>query len=181
MRRGGASLWLAAALALAPGAASARPDVTCTAANATIDFGSYDVLGGVPLDGTGSVTVTCVRTAGGPASVVVAYTAKLAPAAGPRRLAPPVGVDRLTYDLYVDSARTQLWGDGTGRTFPITGVVVVPRNSSVTDAPKTFYGRIAPGGQDVSAASPPPPPTVYSEGLVVTVSCVTTGGGGTLC
>jgi spore coat protein U-like protein len=149
----------------------ALADVTCTAGNTLINFGAYDVLGGTVLDGAGSITVTCVNTG---AAITVAYTAKLAPPGNPRALAHITGVDRLNYNLYVDSARTQVWGDGTGGTFTILGTVAVPRNSTVTDAPKSFFGRIAPGGQDVSAASPVAA-AIYAQLLTVTVTCTPVG------
>jgi len=164
-----------AGMPLAPQLAFAAQDVTCTAGNAIINFGSYDVLGGSVQDGTGSITVTCVNSGGGPASTTVTYTARLMPLGSPRTLAHLTGTDRLNYNLYVDSARTQVWGDGTGGTFTITGTVAVRRNSSATDTPKSFYGRVTPGGQDVSAASPVPVPAVYFQLLTVTVTCTPIG------
>ena len=107
-----------AGMLLAPQLAFAQ-DVTCTAGNTIINFGSYDVLGGSVLDGTGSITVTCVSSGGGPASRTIAYAARLMPLGSPRTLAHLTGTDRLNYNLYVDSARTQVWGDGTGGTFRV--------------------------------------------------------------
>jgi spore coat protein U-like protein len=169
-------LAIMALLLLAAGAALANGDesgggaggVTCTASSVTIDFGVYDVLSEAPLDGAGSFTVTCRNERA--SDVTVVYIAKLA-AAPARQLAPPAGADRLTYNVYVDAARTLPWGDGTAGSFPIVGVVGVPGRSSVIDRPRNFYGRIAPGGQDVSAVSPGPPPTIYSQLLTITVSC----------
>lgn len=145
--------------------------VTCTASNTTINYGPYDVLAGTTLDGAGSYTVTCVRTGpGGPPNRVITYTARLATTPA-RQMAPPAGADRVTYQVFRDAARTQTWGDGTGGTFTITGSLTVPRNSSRTSAAINYYGRITPGGQDVSAASPGPPPTTYAQTITVTVSC----------
>ena len=146
--------------------------VTCTASNTTIDFGAYDVLAGTTLDATGSFAVTCVSTNNGNAQVT--YTAKLATSPA-QQMAPPSGADRLAYVVYVDAARTQPWGDGTAGTFAITGSITVSGNSTLTDTPKNYYGRITPGGQDVSAASPGPPPTTYSQTLTVTVTCTLQG------
>jgi spore coat protein U-like protein len=160
-------LWLLAA----PGPALAQSgDCTCTPASTTINFGAYDVLGGGPLDGAGSFSVTCRMDRPRSRSTRVSYTAKLA-TTPLRRLAPPAGSDQLSYDVYVDSARTQPWGDGTGGTFTIGGSVNIPSNGSATDSPRNYYGRIAPGGQDVSAASPGPPPTAYRQTLAITVTC----------
>jgi spore coat protein U-like protein len=145
-------------------------DCTCTPSGTTINFGAYDVLGGGPLDSAGSFSVTCRLDRNRDRSTRVTYTAKLA-TAPTRRLSPPSGADRLSYDVYVDSARTQPWGDGTGGTFTIRGSVIIPARASITDGPRNYYGRIAPGGQDVSAASPGPPPTAYRQTLTITVTC----------
>lgn len=156
---------LAAARAFANG-----EDCTCSPSSTTINFGAYDVVSGAPLDGAGSFSVTCRLDRHRQRSTRVAYTARLATAAA-RQLAPPAGSDRLSYDVYVDAARTQPWGDGTGGTFTIGGAVTISGRSSVSDAPRYYYGRIAPGGQDVSAASPGPPPTAYRQTLTITVTC----------
>jgi spore coat protein U domain-containing protein, fimbrial subunit CupE1/2/3/6 len=149
-------------------------NITCTASNTTINFGPYPVLSGTVLDGVGSFTVTCVN--GTASSATVTYTAKL-PGSTLPQLAPPSGTDRLSYALYVDSARTQIWGDGTGGTFTISGAMTIAANSTLTGTAINFYGRISPGGQDVSAVSPGPSPTTYSQTLTVTVTCT----GSTAC
>ena len=152
-------------------APAALGQVTCTAANITLNFGSFDVLGGAVLDGAGSFTVTCVNSAFGARTVT--YTAALA-TAPVRQMAPPSGADRLSYGAFVDASRLQPWGDGTGGTLRITGTLTIPRRSSLTSAPHNYFARITPGGQDVSAASPGPPPTTYTQILTVTVSCTPT-------
>lgn len=161
-------LLIAVAFALVAPAALGQNNVTCTAANITLDFGSFDVLGGAVLDGAGSFTVTCVNSAG--ASRTVVYSAALATAPA-RQMAPPSGADRLSYGVFVDASRVQPWGDGTVGTFTIVGTLTIPGKSSLTSAPHNYFARITPGGQDVSAASPGPPPTIYTQTLTVTVSC----------
>jgi spore coat protein U-like protein len=158
------ALILSACLLLAPLPGRANhEDCTCTPASTTINFGAYDVLNNASLDGAGSFSVNCRLDRSRDRSTRVRYTAKLATAPN-RRLAPPVGTDRLSYDVYVDSARTQPWGDGTGGSFTIDGSVTVPARSSATDSPRNYYGRISPGGQDVSTAS-------YRQTLTITVTC----------
>jgi spore coat protein U-like protein len=164
---------LATSLALACRSAAAAPeDVTCTPSTPTINFGAYDILAGSALDGVGSFSVTCTHNKNNNQTVTYKATVATTPT---RQLAPPSGTDRVAYQLYVDSARTQVWGDGTGSTFTITGTVTMNGSVSVTDAPKNFYGRITPGGQDVSAASPGPAPTIYSQTLTITVTCTPSG------
>jgi len=161
-------LLLAVACALL--APAALGQVTCTAANITLNFGAFDVLGGAVLDVGGSFTVTCVNSENGARTVV--YTAKLA-TAPVRQMAPPSGADRLSYGAFVDASRLQPWGDGTAGTFTITGTLTIPRRNSLS-ASHNYFARITPGGQDVSAASPGPPPTTYAQTLTVTVSCTPT-------
>lgn len=160
---GGLLLTLACARALA-----APEDVTCVPSAPTINFGAYDILAGATVNAAGSFTVTCTHNKN--SRQTVTYTARLATTPA-RQLAPPSGADRVSYQLYVDSGRTQLWGDGTGSTFTITGTVTMNGSVSVTDVAKNFYGQISPGGQDVSAASPGPAPTTYSQTLTITVTC----------
>ena len=163
-----ASVFLVGVVAVASRAHAATDDVTCTASAPTINFGSYDVLGGATLTGASSFTVTCTHNKN--YSLSVTYTAKLA-VTPTRQLAPPSGTDRVSYQLYTDSMRSQVWGDGTSGTSTITGTVTAPASGSITDTAKNFYGLITPGGQDVSAASPGPAPTIYSQGLTITVTC----------
>ncbi len=165
-----AMICLLAVIAIGSNAIAAPEDTTCTASAPTINFGSFDVLGGATLAAAGSFSVTCVHNKN--TAVTVTYTAKL-DIAPTRQLAPPSGTDRVSYQLYTDSARTQVWGDGSSGTFTITGTVTVPTTGSFTDSPKNFYGLITPGGQDVSAASPTPP-TTYSQTLTITVTCTPT-------
>lgn len=154
---------------LAAGASLAQgEDCTCSPSSTLINFGRYDVLGGAPLDAAGNFSVTCRLDRGGGRETRVRYSAQLATGT-PRQLAPLAGAERLTYEVYVDAARTQPWGDGTGGTFTIDGEVVVSGRSSVTDGPRYYYGRIAPGGQDVAAA-------IYGQHLTISVTCRALGG-----
>ncbi len=163
----GAIILLAAPLRFA----YAVQSITCTPAATTIAFGAYDVLSGLTVPAAGSFTVTCVSTGGGFGRTVT-WTAKIpAPGTTARQMKPPSGTDVVTYNVYTDSARTIIWGDGTGGTQTSTNTLFVPRNGSATSAAINYYGLITPGGQDVSAASPGPAPTTYSQGLTITVTC----------
>ena len=149
--------------------------LSCSAANVLLNYGPYDVLAGTPLNAAGTITVTCTKT-GRTRTGNVSYTVALTPLT-PRKLAPPGGPDRLSHQFYVDSARTQPWGDGTGGTFVMGSTFRVRRRSTTSDAPINFYAAITPGGQDVSAASPGPPPTTYTQTFTVTVTCTAPAGG----
>ncbi len=144
--------------------------LTCDAGNVNLNYGSSDVLAGTVLDAGGTISVSCTKTLG-TASGNVTYAVALTPLT-PRQLAPPSGTDRLSHQLYVDSARTQPWGNGTGGTSVLFRTFSVPRRATTADVPINFYARITPGGQDVSAASPGPPPTTYTQTFTVTVICI---------
>ncbi len=68
------------------------------------------------------------------------------------------GSELLNYNLYIDSGRTQIWGDGTGSTFTLAERVFSQKNNYWTPS---VYGRIPPG-QDVTIGT-------YSETLLVTI------------
>lgn len=160
-------IWtIACALALlAP--IQARAAITCTASSTTINFGTFDVLSGGTLAGSGTIRVTCVSV--GAPTTTVTYIASLSTGSS-RQMAPPSGTDRVAYEIYLDPGHTQIWGDGTGGTFTISGTLRVRANRTARSRPINYYGLITPGGQDVSAASPTSP-TTYSQTMVVTVTC----------
>jgi spore coat protein U-like protein len=68
-----------------------------------------------------------------------------------------MGAERLLYNLYLDAARTIVWGDGTGGSQ--TGPMVTTRGAGGTTTAYVF-GRI-PAGQDVAAG-------VYGDTIRVT-------------
>jgi spore coat protein U domain-containing protein, fimbrial subunit CupE1/2/3/6 len=164
--------WAAALVLFSVSPAFAQ--LSCSAGNATLNYGSYDVLAGTVLDAAGTITVSCTRNNQGSKDESVSYTVALTPLT-PRQLTPPSGTDVLNHQFYVDSARTQPWGDGTGGTFMLSSTFTVPKSSTVSDVPINFYAAITPGGQDVSAASPGPPPTTYAQTFTVTVTCTSPG------
>jgi spore coat protein U-like protein len=136
---------------------SASCDVTSTT---NIAFGAYDpadVNFTTPLDGTGSVTIRCVRGT----VVDVALGQGLNAATGsscasPLRRMSNGGTEHLGYEMYQNAARTTAWGCDTtnDQSFTATGP-----NSPTT---LTTYGRI-PAGQDVTAGS-------YTDTVVVTAT-----------
>ena len=68
------------------------------------------------------------------------------------------GAEALNYNLYLDAARTQIWGDGTGASQLY--VNSNPPNSRTVTV--TIFGRI-PAQQDVSAGS-------YSDSITATIN-----------
>ena len=66
------------------------------------------------------------------------------------------GNEFLNYNLYIDSGRTQIWGDGTVNTFTLSDMV-----HKKTPWVPPVYGRIPPG-QNVVIGT-------YNETLTVTI------------
>ena len=120
----------------------------CTiSSTATLDFGGYDpvvVNASSPKDGTAAMTVACTK--GFIPTIGIPTTGRTMSGGG----------DTLTYDLYKNAARDQLWGDSGADLF--TPGSAPGKNGTAY----TIYGRI-PGGQDVGVAS-------YSGTIQVTVN-----------
>jgi len=140
------SIRLLAALVTASLASPPAVAASCSAASSGVSFGSYDTLDPSPLDSAGDVRVTCDSS--------VPFTVSLNPGSGPsggRQLSG--GSATLNYQLYIDAARTTVWGDDTyGNSVSTSG----------TDVDLSVYGRV-PGQQNVPAGS-------YSDVLTITIS-----------
>ena len=127
----------------------------CTVSTAPVDFGSYNVLLTAATDTESSITVDCNEAP--PATVTISIGPS--PNSGgfePRQMKLSGGSEVINYNLYTDSGRTQIWGDGNGSTFTLTDMVF-KREPWLA----TIYGRIPPG-QNVSIGN-------YSETLTVTI------------
>ena len=132
---------------------SARVTAKCTVAANPVAFGDIDTLDATPVLGAGSVDVTCTNGTGWTATADVGGGAGATFAA--RRMTS--ASNTLTYTLYRDAARTQIWGDGTNSTFTVTG--------SGSGALQNFsvYGRM-PGGQSSAPAG------LYTDVVNVTIT-----------
>lgn len=146
---------VAAALAVS-GPSSLCAD--CTVSTSDLNFGIYDTSGGSPTDGTGNVNVHCTFLI----AVLLHYTVKLSPGGSGNYDVRQMQRDpayALDYNLYINSSRSTIWGDGSGVTgynayTSLVGLLFHDRNFPV-------YGRI-PAGQDVPTGS-------YSDTITVTV------------
>ncbi|HEY1961191.1 MAG TPA: spore coat U domain-containing protein [Rhizomicrobium sp.] len=137
----------------APAAAHAT---SCSLSASGIQFG---VFSGAQLTFVGTVTIDC--TGNGSSD----YTLKLSTGGSgryvPRQMSS--GTNTLSYNLYTNSALTQVWGDGTGGSTFVSGTFTGPSIHIVTNV----YGNIP--------AQATPPPGIYSDNIVATLTC-TTGG-----
>jgi spore coat protein U-like protein len=71
------------------------------------------------------------------------------------------GTSVLRYNLFSDSAATQIWGDGTGGSTPVKLVFNYQQSTTVTQRLTVFA---------VLPPQTPPAPGVYTDLIVVTVS-----------
>jgi len=111
----------------------------CLVSATTLDFGTYVPLGATT--GLGTIEVGCLSLVKIDAGGAGSFT--------PRSMKSPINV-ALDYNLYVDGAFVQIWGDGTSGTVTNSGPGIL-----------TVYGKI-PAGQGVD-------PGVYSDTVIITV------------
>jgi spore coat protein U-like protein len=126
---------------------------SCNVSATTLNFGTYDPTSATAINGTSTLSVFC--TAGTP------YTAALNVGSGggsfvTRTIAN--GGNLLNYNLFRDAARSQVWGDGSGSTFTVSGT----GSGLLTANNLTVYGEI-PIAQDG-------PPGTYTSTITVTVA-----------
>jgi spore coat protein U-like protein len=138
-----------AARPAAQGSATAQLQVTttvvkrCTITTSNVNFGNYDPVTAnatAPLDGAGSVTVTC--TQGSVATIGIDLGSNVS--GSQRRMAG--GAAFLNYQLYQDAGRATVWGT--------TGAAMLTLAAAPSIAPRTYtvYGRV-PQAQDVPSGA----------------------------
>lgn len=101
-----------------------------------VNFGAYNVFSAVDDDSTGNVRIRCTPNN---TPYTLLFSAGAAGSFTPRSMIS--GAERLAYNLYIDAARSQIWGDGTG------GTQYLSSPGHIGNANYTIYGRI-PAGQD---------------------------------
>ena len=115
----------------------------CTISATSVNFGSYNVFNGSHTDSTGTVTYRCNGSAH---NITIGLTQGASASFNQRQM--QKGSESLTYNLFVDASRTNIWGDGTSGT-SVYSISNPPNNTNVN---LTVYGRVT-AGQDVSAGS----------------------------
>jgi len=123
---------------------------TCSVSAGSVAFGIYDPLAGAPLDSTGSIQATCTSDRPPRVTYEIRLDTGQAGSFAPRAMAG--GASQLSYNLYIDAARSAVWGDGSGGTSVVTADYnLTPPGSTQTDS-YTVYGRV-PAAQVVTAGS----------------------------
>ncbi len=153
-----ASSGVQAATATSSLSVTATVSANCTITTQPVAFGAYDPVvanATTPLDGTGTVTVTC--TNGSAATITLDQGTDPeggSTDAAPLRQMKDSGSDVLAYTLYQDTGRTDVWGNTTGTGEAVTGTGAADN--------VTVYGAVA-AGQNVPANS-------YSDTVTATVT-----------
>jgi len=133
---------------------SATVSASCSVSTTAVGFGDVAVLSGANDDATGGLSVTCTNG--------TAWSASANAGSGTgatltdRKMTS--GTNLLSYDLYTDSGRTIIWGDGADAT---TGKISGTGTGSAQA--NTIYGRV-PSGQNTAAVGS------YADTVTVTVT-----------
>ena len=126
----------------------------CTITTAPVNFGAYDPVAAnatTPLDGIGTVTVTCTKGAVAKVGLNPGSNAQ-----GATRRMSQGAAEYLTYELYKDTGHATIWGDTADNALDIPAAPNRnPRNFTV-------YGRVA-AAQDAAVGN-------YTDTVVATVN-----------
>lgn len=131
---------------------TATVSASCSVTTAALAFGTIGTPLGANQDAQSNVNITCGN--GAPYSISLNQGSGTGATVAARLLTS--GANTLSYALYLDSSRSQLWGDSTHGTSVVSGV-----GSGTTQA-LTVYGRI-PTGSSPAAGT-------YNDTITVTVS-----------
>lgn len=137
---------------------SSNVTASCTISTNDISYGNYDPIStnaSTDVIGTGTINYTC--TAGTTGTITLGQGSNSGPGstdASPLRRLKDSDTNYLSYQLYQDTQRTDVWGNTAG-----TGVAVTGTGAAQT---ATVYGKIV-GGQNAPVAS-------YSDTVTATIT-----------
>lgn len=140
-------VFLCLLLAISP---RADAQLGCSISASGLAFGSYSAFSGSPVDSSGTVQVQCLLALGFEVTLSTgqgSFAVREMKSAG----------NTLQYNLYTNSARSIIWGDGTSGTATRSGSVGI----LLSPVSFTVYGRI-PAGQNPVVGS-------YSDTITATV------------
>jgi spore coat protein U-like protein len=145
---------LSACVALALSGPCSAFGMSCSIRAVTgLSFGSYNVFSGSALDTTGLIVYRCDDVA--PSDSILIQLGRGNSLTGPRKLLN--GASELEYNIYLDAARSVVWGDGSDGTSQHGPVV--PADGADTNVP--VYGRLE-SRQNARVGK-------YSDTVVVTI------------
>lgn len=118
-----------------------------------LSFGEYDVLSSRPTDSTGTIIFRCGNR---DKDIRISLDRGDGSSYTTRRMTK--GNEQLFYNMYLDAARTVIWGDGTNGSGVYFNHNPQPNNQDIV---VPVYGRIYPG-QSVSSGT-------YTDGITITL------------
>jgi spore coat protein U-like protein len=131
---------------------------TCSVVASGVAFGGYNPILGQSLDTTGMITVTCTGNSGDTAN----YTITISPGDGSFSSRKMIsGGKTLFYNLFIDSSRVSVWGDGTSGTSSVSDSMTLTSTSG--NKSYVVYSRIFSGQPLVTART-------YADSVLVTMS-----------
>jgi spore coat protein U-like protein len=136
-------LWIS--LFVAAGVADLNAAVACAVTTAGSPFGTFDAIDNLERDTLAAIQINCTGTPGDTASYTIILSAGNGSFSN-RQLRS--GASLLHYNLYSDSARTQVWGDGSEGSTTVSDNLTLTTSSMFRSY--TIYGRI-PNGQQMAA------------------------------
>jgi spore coat protein U-like protein len=129
-------------------------EAACSLSSTSMVFGTYDVLVTTPLDTTGSIVYRCTQR---DHNIMITLDRGGGTSFATRRMMN--GAEQLFYNLYLDAARTVIWGDGSGGTQAFFTRNPQGNNQDLTIA---IFGRI-PARQDRGIGT-------YTDTIIVTLN-----------
>jgi spore coat protein U-like protein len=122
---------------------------SCIVTAGALVFGNYDPTASGNLDQNGTFTLTCTPGASGTIGLDTGQNAS----GSTRRMI--FGTDHLSYELFKETGRTNVWGNSGGATQAFSSSSLLPQTFTV-------YGRVSPG-QAVGAGA-------YLDTVAITVT-----------
>ncbi len=137
--------------------------VSCTVTPSSVVFGNYDPTSTMPNLSSGNIAVSCGSLVLSVTPFTVALSSGTSGSMAARAMAN--GGSQLQYQLYTDSARSIVAGDGTGGSSTMSGTITNVAGAALGSGSTTMnvYGRI-PAGQIMAT------PGNYVDTVLVTVS-----------
>ena len=129
---------------------------SCSISLTAINFGAFDPLSDDLA--TGTVSMTC--TVGGSGNALVQPVSLSAGSGTFATRTLKSGTNTLEYNIYTNSARTTVWGDGSGSTS--TGSISFSTTGTNQTSSATLYGKIP--------SKPKVVPGSYSDSITATVT-----------
>lgn len=137
---------------------------TCSASTSGVAFGAYNPIQAVPVDSAGSVLVNCTKGALDSLPLTVNYSVDLSRGNSSNYASREMtsSARKLYYNLYRDALRIAVWGDSSGGTVNVPGMLQLQAPLGTASATHAIYGRVF-GSQNAV-------PGGYADSIVVTIS-----------